>query len=274
MHLVRIVTYLFTVLMLTVVCGSTNADIYLPKNVGSCVITFEKSLPNRKGANQFIPHGTGFIIHDSASGLNYAVTNRHVLEKMDSIYVRFNVSSGDSIVGKRLVLKLVRNGKPTFRGHPDSTIDLAVIAIPTDLSVYALEIQRLKYFDEVELGDPVMYLGFPLLEAAIGDLNYPVVRYGIVSFKSKSAIKGFTNDKVLIHERHILIDGLVMPGNSGSPVLSIPKSNEGRMTIVGVLSSHIFDLGSGEDYQLGICIPAEKLRETIDDYQTALNLKK
>ena len=256
-------------LLCSVLVEITHArnPIYLPKNVENCLITFEKIGTTLGNDRIYIPHGTGFAIRDSVSGAMYAVTNRHIIDSRDSIFVRFNMLRGENVFGSRMTLRLMLDGKRTWVPHPDSSIDLAVVPLPS-IKIYYIGSERLKSYMEVKLGDPVLFLGFPLLEAAIGDMNYPLVRSGIVSFKTSHDIVNPVTHEVIVESDHILIDGTIMSGNSGSPVLSIPKSGKKKITLIGVLSSHIFKINSGESYQLGICIPAERITEVINKYNS------
>jgi len=283
--------FLFIVFFITVIFAPivSISQLYIPKNIENSLVTFEKTGVDSAGNIVYFPHGTGFIYYDISAEKTFIITNRHVLENRDSIMVRVNVldTVSNEIIGGRWIIRLRVKDRNSWTVHPDSIIDLAIALAKIPASTYALDSGRLKSFDEVKLSDPVLFLGFPVLEAALGDVNYPIVRSGIVAFKSLNDIANPVTKKILVHKNHILLDAQIMNGNSGSPVLSTPKDGDDRVSLIGVISSHLFKLEKVKDpigqklklrqeidYNLGICIPADKIIELLKEYQSSQDTTK
>jgi S1-C subfamily serine protease len=275
-------------LLIVIIFGPylSYAQVYIPINLENCLVTFENVSLDSTGTVYFTPHGTGFIVWDDSLKSIFIISNRHIFGTRDSIVVKINsVDKSNKIIGNRYTCYLSKNGKTLLMNHPDSTIDLAIFAFifKDSLDLFPLEMKRFKMLKDIKLGDPVLFLGFPLPEAAMGEMNYPIVRQGVVSFISKNDIIPVGTNKCLIESNHILIDGNIMPGNSGSPVLSISSYKSGEMaSFIGVISSHLYEdransmlrsigIEQGLDYKLGICIPADRVKELIQYYETYLN---
>jgi S1-C subfamily serine protease len=278
---------LFTLFMVAIGVSISWAEVYLPGNMENSLVTFEKTvIDSTDGSSVIIPHGTGFLVSSDSITAYYIITNRHILEGRDSILVRVNKidALSHSVVGIRHMLPLKVNGFSIYMGHPDPNVDLAIVVYPHNEAVYSLPSDRLKMLDNVKLGDPVLFLGFPLLEAAIGDLNYPITRKGVVSYISHNDVLAYKSNVILIDKGRILIDGNIMPGNSGSPVLSVSSTEtDEKASLIGVMSGHLerselmanqlsklFGLTTTIDYKLGICIPADRVKELLTAYDIYL----
>jgi S1-C subfamily serine protease len=269
--LVLVVTLAFAVQ----VESQVSPGLYLPKGSENSMVTFEKFVTEPDGIH-YVPHGAGFLLGYKSSV--YLVTNRHVLEHRDSIAVRFNMPTDSGAVGRRLVCYLVRGGKRIWFAHPDTSVDLAIIEAPPDLKFSVLDEGRLKMMKEIHLGDPVLFLGYPIQTES--DMNFPIVRSGIVAFKTIRGLQFNGPNGFTIDPSTILLDAVVLPGNSGSPVLSTYKEGGDRVTLIGVLSSHLAEIrsapfeGAGEkSLDLGVCIPSDRVVEVIDAFIGAQQLK-
>jgi len=248
--------YLITLIVIfsaTMVYSINYGNIYIPKNTENCLVLIEKFNIDTTGDKLYKPYGTGFIIKDTL-GTNFIITNRHVFINRKEISVRFNYLEKNKIKNIRRRCTLIdENGKYNWIAHSDTIIDLALISAPANISYYYLSIKRIKMFNDVELGDPVLFLGFPLANIFRSDINTPLARSGIVSFKTHQD---------MLSSDIILLDAVSMGGNSGSPVLSSPKKDDSNISIIGVISGHI----NMENSNLGICIPADRILELIDQY--------
>jgi hypothetical protein len=280
----NLIKILFAFLMISVPAG-IKGEIYIPKNMENCIVTIEDCVVDSSGL-RFIPHGTGFICGDS-TGSCYIITNRHVLYNRDSLIVRFNKfdSTSNSFTGCRVAARLKVNGVKAWLAYPDSDIDLAIVLTPPGLSVPYIDFARLKRFDDVKLGDEVIYLGFPFPADVQGmDKNYPLARSGIVAYKTVYDLEDPGSKYIFLPKQHILIDGIIMSGNSGFPVLSTPGHGNEKVSLIGVLSSHLtskeyaetivakapnlkFDLLQDKDYRLGVCIPLDRIIELMEFYK-------
>jgi hypothetical protein len=161
----------------------------------------------------------------------YLVTNRHVIEEHIAatngpLLIRLNPMSGGAV--QEYDFPLVLNGIPTWHADPDPTVDLAVVVVNGPL----LQQIRIKFdyfhgdFDALsrakakELGLSegygVFVLGFPMNLVGTGR-DYVIVREGSIArirdlLDSPATVKSF------------MIDSLVFPGGSGSPVVLKPES--------------------------------------------------
>jgi len=237
----------------------------LPTYIEDAVVVIEDAI-FVDGQVKYSVHGTGFIIQDTIKHISLLVTNRHVLQNRDSIFVRFNTLDGKS---RRMVNILKRkDGSFFWRAHPDSNIDVAAIAMPKDLNVRAIDTDRFKPISEVSLGDEVSFIGFPLLGFAGKDKNYPIIRHGVVSYISKENVFSVKNlDSIVFSKDMILIDATSLSGNSGSPVISIPRKGSNRTSLIGIIQGHLSDPNTSENLDLGIVIPVDRISEIMSSFK-------
>jgi hypothetical protein len=193
-------------------------------------------------------------------GKTLLISNRHVYSAHPgSLFVRFKNKTGEHEhfpVGRQ------------WRAHPDNSVDLgaSTIQLPSGMSIDEF---RSKYnttsfnedldrvaktpasffmsFDDVRVGDDVMFLGFPTSIPEVSEIlksrSIPLLRSGVVSMK----LAGETKLSTLSVRDVLLVDSWAFQGNSGSPVFSRPTigSYEGdrphlqraRPYIIGVISS-------------------------------------
>jgi hypothetical protein len=206
-----------------------------------------------KTENSINPIATGFLVGFSAGKTDekdnplykvFLVTNRHVFENKKIVLLRFNLFEGKS---KIYELVLEENGKKLWIAHPNEKIDIAAIPINVNLlkedkiqyAFFPEEVMAFKntIFNEgISQGDSIFVLGFPM--GIVGEeQNYVVARGGIIA----------RLDEEIIEKNHcFLIDCMVYPGNSGSPVILKPElvSIEGtkavnRAYLLGVVSGYI-----------------------------------
>ncbi len=180
--------------------------------------------------NNFICGATGFLVGFIAKNSKdpkkreyhlFLLTNRHVFEKRNSIYLRFNKQDGKAET-VNIPLQFPSKEKK-WLSHKNEKIDLALLTInPTALkhkkiTFHFFNEEMFAYhqnFEEIGIavGDETFILGFPM--GIAGNVqNYPYVKSGIVSRFDNELLRG---------NKAFLIDSSVFPGNSGGPVILKP----------------------------------------------------
>jgi serine protease Do len=173
--------------------------------------------------------GSGFIVDPKG----YIITNNHVVEKADRIYV-----------------KLASDPDGNGPGHPgkvvgvDKATDLAVVKIDVDRPLPTV---KLGNSDSAQVGDWAIAIGSPF------SLNQTVTA-GIVSAKNRT-IEGGARGQF---QHFIQTDAAINPGNSGGPLLNMAGE------VIGV-NTAIFTQSAG--YQgIGFAMPAN----TVVDVYNAI----
>jgi hypothetical protein len=222
--------------------------------------------------NQWNQFGTGFLVQrsiDEKSAKIFLVTNKHVLNKniaqrqsATHIICHMNKKSANGeIKGVEINFPLVYSGtsNKNWKEHPNEYIDILAIDI-TQLIINNPDLEK-KYVDyslfvtpeiikseDLTIGEDIMVLGYPS-SFKQGDTNFPIVRQGIIA----SQLGQIYIDKTLqdtqgkIIERQIpgfLIDGGLIPGSSGSPVVLKP--------VIGRLKHDTIEMSVPQPYLLGI----------------------
>lgn len=154
------------------------------------------------------------------------VTNRHVFEKFQQVYLRFNPLKIDEPARDYQLSLIDENGNKLWFAHTNSEIDVAVIPINIRLlrehamqvhcfhsDEHVANIEKLKELGITE-GDFVYVLGFPM--GIVGEKRCAViVRSGVIS-RIRDILTG--------DNQEYLIDTFIFPGNSGAPVVSKPEA--------------------------------------------------
>lgn len=151
----------------------------------------------------------------------YLVTNRHVLENLDELFIRLNPQDGKPAKPFSLTL----DDKVLAYPHPDPEIDVAVVPTGGDW-LKQIGMQHYYFRDDVDVafkkqladlavseGQSVYVLGFPL--GLISERDFVIVRHGSLA-RIRDALSGFS--------REYLVDTFVFPGNSGGPVVIKPET--------------------------------------------------
>ena len=194
------------------------------------------------GASGFL---YGYVVERDANNevvfYSFLVTNRHVLEGLEAVQLRFNPQGSDPAREFQLGLK-----DCVF--HPDPIIDIAIVPILhkvlvdagmefsyfySDNSAVDRATMRTLGFSE---GDGAFVLGFPM--GIVGETrSYVIVRSGAIA-RLRDCLAGVARD--------FLLDAPVFPGNSGGPVISRPDINAiiGTKThdaarLIGVAQSYV-----------------------------------
>jgi len=152
--------------------------------------------------------GSGFIV--SADG--YILTNNHVVQNADSVYVRTQDN-------REFTAKIVGT---------DPGTDIAVLKV----EARNMPMLRLGDSDELRIGEWVMAVGSPLSES----LAHTVTQ-GIVS------AKGRANIQLIDLEDFIQTDAAINPGNSGGPLLNLDGEVVGINTAIASRSGGFQGIG-------------------------------
>lgn len=196
----------------------------------------------------------------------FLVTNRHVMEGIPNIILRFNPRDGAP--AREIVLSAGDKQRVTY--HPNSAIDIAVLPIAGQsfrdqgfqLEMFqrldrAASLSEMSSLGIIE-GDGVFILGFPMGLVGV-ERSVVIVRSGIIA-RVQGAYAG--------HELGFLVDSSVFPGNSGGPVISKPEPMgiqgtpiNDRSVLIGVVES--FLEYSGSNSGLAHILPIDFVEETV-----------
>jgi hypothetical protein len=200
--------------------------------------------------------GTGFWMQ--LDGKRYLCTNKHVIardgkvrEKVNNIRVRANVLERavpnltlpllmKSVTGKTFSVPLhLNDGSKRWRQHPDQNVDVFVL----DMTGFRFpEVLALDEFDktllgtqqiilncQITAGEDVVVIGYPV-GLRQGETNMPVFRTGMIASRLGTVLRAGIVDEhgqnKTANIRGFLIDGGIIQGSSGSPVILKPV---GRM---------------------------------------------
>ena len=172
--------------------------------------------------------GSGFIVDSKG----YIITNNHVIEKADKIYVKLSTDP-DS----------VDQGRPARVIGTDKATDLAVIKIDVNTPLPTV---KLGNSDSSQVGDWVEAIGSPFALSQ-------TVTAGIISAKNRTIEQGAPGQ----FQHFIQTDAAINPGNSGGPLLNM--SGE----VIGV-NTAIYTQSAG--YQgIGFAMPANTVVSVYND---------
>jgi len=177
---------------------------------------------------EYVQQGLGSGVLVSEDG--YIVTNNHVIDEADSIFVRTQD-------GERFAAEVI---------GADPKTDIAVLKIEAD----NLEFLQFGSSDDLRVGEIVFAVGSPMSE----NLAYTVTQ-GIVSAKGRS------NVGLAEYEDFIQTDAAINPGNSGGPLVNLNGE------IVGINTAIASRTGGFQG--IGFAVPARMaqdiMRSLIDD---------
>ncbi len=176
--------------------------------------------------------GSGFIVDPKG----YIITNNHVIERADKIYVKLSTDPDTQDLGR-----------PARVIGTDNATDLAVIKIDTNS---ALPTVKLGNSDATQVGDWVEAIGSPFALSQ-------TVTAGIISAKNRTIEPGASGQ----FQHFIQTDAAINPGNSGGPLLDM--SGE----VIGV-NTAIFTQSAG--YQgIGFAMPSNTVVSVYNDLVSA-----
>ena len=172
--------------------------------------------------------GSGFIV--DAKG--YIITNNHVVDKADKIYVKLSTDPDSQDLGR-----------PARVIGVDKATDLAVIKIDAPS---ALPTVKLGNSDQVQVGDWVEAIGSPFALSQ-------TVTAGIISAKNRTIEPGASGQ----FQHFIQTDAAINPGNSGGPLLNMAGE------VIGV-NTAIYTQSAG--YQgIGFAMPSNTVVDIYND---------
>jgi serine protease Do len=176
--------------------------------------------------------GTGFIV-DSRG---YIITNNHVVDKADKIYVKLSTDPDNSTDKGRLAHVI----------GVDADTDIAVIKIDAP---NPLPTVKLGNSDGAQVGDWVLAIGEPF------GLSQ-TVSAGIVSAKNRSIDEPGPDGRVNQFQKFIQTDAAINPGNSGGPLVDMAGQ------VIG-MNTAIYTQSSGSE-GVGFAMPANTIINVYD----------
>ena len=163
--------------------------------------------------------GSGFIVDPHG----YILTNNHVVDKADKIYVKLSTDSESD------------QGRPAHVVGVDKDTDLAVVKIDYNGTLPTV---KLGNSDSEQVGEWVLAIGSPF------SLSQTVTA-GIISAKNRSITDG---PQAHQFQRFIQTDAAINPGNSGGPLLNM------KGEVIGV-NTAIYTSGMGSQ-GVGFAMPS------------------
>jgi serine protease Do len=192
---------------------------------------FGGQMPDMEGGDEGRVHeslGSGFIVDPKG----YIITNYHVVEKADKIYVKLSTDPDNEDLGR-----------PARVIGMDKATDLAVIKIETSTPLPTV---KMGNSDNTQVGDWVEAIGSPFALAQ-------TVTAGIISAKNRTIQPGANGQ----FQHFIQTDAAINPGNSGGPLLNMNGE------VIGV-NTAIFTQSGG--YQgLGFALPSNTVVDIYND---------
>jgi len=152
--------------------------------------------------------GSGFIVDPRG----YIITNNHVVDKADKIYVKLSTDSEND----------GENGRLAHVVGVDKETDIAVIKIDAP---NPLPIIKLGNSDGAQVGDWVLAIGSPF------GLSQ-TVSAGIVSAKNRSIDEPNPSGLSNQFQKFIQTDAAINPGNSGGPLVDMAGQVVGMNTAI------------------------------------------
>src|ERR1700739_262840 len=172
--------------------------------------------------------GSGFIVDPKG----YIITNNHVIEKADKIYVKLSTDPDSQDLGR-----------PARVIGVDKATDIAVIKIDTNTPLPTV---KLGNSDTANVGDWVEAIGSPFTLSQ-------TVTAGIISAKNRTIEPGVAGQ----FQHFIQTDAAINPGNSGGPLLNMNGE------VIGV-NTAIFTQSAG--YQgIGFAMPSNTVADVYND---------
>lgn len=251
--------------------------------------------------NEWGGKGTGFLVFralDANRSKIFLCTNKHVLNQDEKkrqtakkIICYLNETDKDGkIVGVKQELPLTfSNGTKCWKEHPDKDVDVLVFDITGLINQRPNIVRKFVTYDlfadkdtlskqDITIGEEILVLGYPQIFPQYKS-NFPIVRQGIIATQiGEKYIDEMNNKKRVL--RGFLIDGGILPGSSGSPVILKPVTgrivNEnilmGFVTpyLLGIIAEYrVTPLQTNKDIILpytgiGFAFDASTIKETIE----------
>lgn len=209
---------------------TTERDVEVPEDSPYADDPFFRYFfPDRFDGDQPQPRqgsGSGFIVTDD----NYIVTNQHVINNADRIFVTIK---GEE---EKLEAEVV---------WADQSLDLAILEVNTDMELSPV---ALGDSDEIRQGNWSIAIGNPF------GFDHTVT-VGVISALGRP-IQVPTQEGVRNYRNLIQTDAAINPGNSGGPLLNIEGEVIGINTAVATQAQGI-----------GFAIPVNEVKFAIEDLQ-------
>jgi serine protease Do len=155
--------------------------------------------------------GSGFIVDPRG----YIITNNHVVDKADKIFVRLSTDPDGGAPGEE--------GRPAHVVGVDKDTDIAVIKIDAKDPLPTI---KLGNSDSAQVGDWVLAIGSPFALSK-------TVTAGIISAKNRSIDEPGPNGVSQSQfQRFIQTDAAINPGNSGGPLVDMAGNVVGMNTAI------------------------------------------
>ena len=233
------------------VSHATSSEKRFPDVVAESVV----SLGLQDSLGNWSSKGTGFLMYNYERSRHVLVTCRHIVQpelrrgvtmKLPDMWAKANLKHGVAdLFGKvedswaTFHIALVRNDTTLWTGHPDDSVDIAVIDFPPEDTAHNVlgRLSDIKYipksdcggFDSLCLAQDILFVGFPL---GLGDTRnpQPLVRSGIISYLDPT-------------RKVFMLDAQVFGGSSGSPVVTTGTSRgdppkDRQRKLVGIVSGY------------------------------------
>ncbi len=172
--------------------------------------------------------GSGFIVDPKG----YIITNEHVIDKADKIYVKLSTDPDTTDLGR-----------PARVIGVDKATDLAVIKIDSSTPLPTV---KMGNSDNVQVGDWVEAIGSPFALSQ-------TVTAGIISAKNRTIQPGASGQ----FQHFLQTDAAINPGNSGGPLLDMNGD------VIGV-NTAIYTQSAG--YQgIGFAMPSNTVVSVYND---------
>ncbi|MGA3333202.1 MAG: trypsin-like peptidase domain-containing protein [Terracidiphilus sp.] len=172
--------------------------------------------------------GSGFIVDPKG----YIITNDHVIDKADKIYVKLSTDPDTQDLGR-----------PARVIGTDKATDLAVIKIDTSTPLPTV---KMGNSDTAQVGDWVEAIGSPFTLAQ-------TVTAGIISAKNRTIDQGAPGQ----FQHFIQTDAAINPGNSGGPLLNMNSE------VIGV-NTAIYTQSAGYE-GIGFAMPSNTVVAVYND---------
>jgi serine protease Do len=163
--------------------------------------------------------GAGIVV--SMAGVNYVLTNRHVIHQAQLESIKLNLSDGRMFHPERI--------------WSDPSTDIAVLLLPKAEGIVPA---RIGDSNEVDIGEFVLAVGSPF------GLSHSV-SYGIISAKGRRNLE--LGAREIEIQDFFQTDAAINPGNSGGPLLNL------RGEVIGINTAIASNSGGNEG--IGFSIP-------------------
>lgn len=260
--------------------------------------------------NDWAENHTGFLVGRKVSDIGeyriFLVSNKHALpatettprEDASEVTLHCNVRGSDNVtVGTTMALPLhLDDGSRIWRDHPDRDVDVMVfdvthLIVSNDrmqwrFATYADFADRDKIEElDITIAEEILVVGYPS-GLTQGTTNFPLVRSGIVATRIGEPFADEVEEDGVLRRRTVrgfLIDGAVIPGSSGSPVILKPAFGrvvKGTMhanvrtpaLLLGVVAETRYAPVKTRTQEivafagLGLAFDAETIKETIERF--------